>query len=129
MKTTHTGKKLAAATGLTGLAIAGLAGVYFLYGKDGAKNRKKVMSWALKAKADILEKFEKAKDMTESDYHAIIDTVSAKYAKYASNEDVQALGKELKKHWKDIHKELTPIVKEAKKKAKKMSEKASKSAK
>ena len=34
-----------------------------------------------KMKGDIIEKFEKTKDLTESTYHNIIDQVSAKYAK------------------------------------------------
>ena len=42
--------------GLAGLAVAGLAGAYFLYGKNGAKNRKTIKAWSLRAKADVIEK-------------------------------------------------------------------------
>ena len=57
--------------GLAGLAVAGLAGAYFLYGKNGAKNRKKVTTWTLRAKADVLEKLEKAKEVSEETFHGL----------------------------------------------------------
>jgi len=120
----NTAKKVAVGTGLLGLAVAGLAGAYFLYGKDGAKNRKKVKAWALKAKAEVLEKIEKTKEMSEENYNSIIDTVSEKYAKVKdiTPEDVAVFSKDLKKHWKDIKKELMP--KDGKKPAKKAAQKA-----
>ena len=115
----ETTKKVAVGTGLIGLAVAGLAGAYFLYGKDGAKNRKKVKTWALKAKAEVLEKIEKAKELSETNYQEIIDMVSAKYAKVkdVTPEDIAAFSKDLKKHWKDIKKDLTPAPKKSAKKA------------
>ena len=113
--------------GLLGLAVAGLAGVYFLHGKDGAKNKKKVRAWILKGKGEVLEKLEKAKDVTEDNYHNAIDMVAAKYAKAKdiAPEEVEAFSKELKKHWKDIKAELAP---KAKKVAKKAPAKAAKKA-
>ena len=114
-------KKAAVGAGLVGLAVAGLAGAYFLYGKDAAKNRKKVKTWALKAKADVLDKLEKAKDVSEANYGEIIDAVSEKYskAKDVTPEDIQAFAKDLKKHWKDIKKELVPKPTSSKKASKK----------
>ena len=50
--------------GLAAITAAAAAGAYFLYGKDGAKNLKKIKSWSLKAKAEVLEKLEKAKDIS-----------------------------------------------------------------
>ncbi len=115
-------KKVAVGAGILGLAAAGIAGAYFLYGKDGAKNRKKIKAWGLKAKAEVLEKLEKAKDLTEGNYHEIIDAVSAKYskAKDITPEDIAGFAKDLKKHWKDIKKDLAPKVaaKKATKKSK-----------
>lgn len=97
--------------GLAGLAVAGLAAGYFLYGKDGAKNRKTIKTWTLRAKADILEKLEKAKEVSEDTFHTVVDDVSAKYGskvKDISSEDVLAFAKDLKKHWKDIKGTLAP---------------------
>jgi gas vesicle protein len=112
-----TTKKVAVGAGILGLAAAGIAGAYFLYGKDGAKNRKKIKAWGLKAKGEVLEKLEKAKDLTEENYHEIIDAVSSKYskAKDVTPEDIQTFAKDLKKHWKDIKRDMMPKAKKGKK--------------
>lgn len=102
-------KKVAAGLGIAGLAAAGIAGAYFLYGKDGAKNRKKVKSWALRTKADVMDKIEKTKDLTQENFHTIVDAAAAKYAKTVSPEDVAAYTKSLKKHWKDIKNDVMGI--------------------
>lgn len=103
------GNKVALGLGIVGLAAAGIAGAYFLYGKDGAKNRKKIKGWILKAKGEVLEKIEKAKDFSEEYYHTAIDAVAEKYGKGKdiTPEDIQGFVKDLKKHWKDIKKELS----------------------
>jgi uncharacterized protein YpuA (DUF1002 family) len=112
--------KLGMKLGLAGLAVAGIAGAYFLYGKDGAKNRKAIKTWTLRAKADVLEKLEKAKDVSEDTFHGIVDEISTKYGskmKDISPDDVTAFAKDLKKHWKDIKGQLSPKAKPAAKKA------------
>jgi uncharacterized protein YpuA (DUF1002 family) len=115
-ESSHMGAKL----GLAGLAVAGLAGAYFLYGKDGAKNRKAVKTWALRAKADVIEKLAKAKEVSQENFDSIVDEISAKYGskmKDVSMEDVSAFAKDLKKHWKDIKGTLAPKVTAVVKKA------------
>ncbi len=119
-ESSHVGAKL----GLAGLAVAGLAGAYFLYGKDGAKNRKAIKTWTLRAKADVIEKLEKAKEVSQGTFDSVVDEISAKYGskmKDVSMEDVTSFAKDLKKHWKDIKGTLTPkaktVVKKATKKA------------
>lgn len=105
--------------GLTAAAVAA-AGAYFLYGsKNAAKNRKAVKSWALKAKAEVLEKLEDAKNMTEEEYLALIDSVAATYqgVKSASKADLSTFKKEMKDHWTGIVKEVAPKKKPAAKKA------------
>ena len=50
-------------------AAAAAAGAYFLYGsKNAKKNRQKVKSWGLRAKAEALEAIEKAENMTKEEY-------------------------------------------------------------
>lgn len=108
-KSSNVGTKL----GLAGLAVAGIAAGYFLYGKDGAKNRKAIKTWTLRAKADVLEKLEKAKEVSEDTFHSVVDEISTKYGskvKDISPEDVALFAKDLKKHWKDIKGTLTPKV-------------------
>lgn len=72
-KNTHGGLKILA----TAAAIA--AGGYFLYGKDAAKNRKRVKGWMLKVKGEVLDEIEKLKEIDEERYHKIVDNVVGKY--------------------------------------------------
>lgn len=94
------GGKLAAA--LIGAAAAG----YYLYGPKGSQNRQKVKAWSLKAKAEVLEKIEKAKTLGESEYAKHVDTVTAKYAKVKAvgKDEAAKLNRELKSHWSAIKK-------------------------
>jgi hypothetical protein len=116
-KKVGTGTKVAVGAGIGALALAGVAGAYFLYGKDGAKNRKKVKAWGLKAKAEVLEKIEKAKDMGADEYHMLIDTVADKYSKMKDMDpaEIVAFAKEMKGHWGTMKKHLTPAKKTASK--------------
>lgn len=90
------------------LAAAAAAGIYFLYGsKDAKKNRKVITGWALKAKGEVLEKMEQVKgEITEENYHLIVDGVMNKYRKLKSEHgaDIDDLVKDLKSHWKNIKK-------------------------
>lgn len=118
--------------GLTAAAVAA-AGAYFLYGsKNAPKNRKMVKSWALKAKAEVLERLEKAQNMTEAEYNALIDSVAGVYGKMrgVTKSELAAFKKEMKGHWSRIKK--SGVVKEAKKgvtRAKKAPKKAAKKTK
>lgn len=104
--------ELSIGAALTAAAVA-LAGSYFVYGKNAKKNMKNVKSWALKAKAEVLEQLEKAKEISEPIYNQAVDKVSKKYSdlKNIDKKDVEILVKELKTHWKDIKKEVTAMQK------------------
>lgn len=104
-------KKIGFGVGLTAAAVAA-AGTFFLYGSKGAsKHRKAVKSWALKAKAEVLEKLEDAKKMNREEYEELIGTVARAYttAKTASKKDIVEFSKEMKDHWKLIEKAATPL--------------------
>jgi len=128
-------QKIAAGVGLTAAAVAA-AGAFFLYGsKDAAKNRKAVKSWALKAKADVLERMEDAKKMTREEYETMVKTVAGTYAgvKGASKRDLVEFAAEMKDHWDVIEdmasskkKDLKKTVKKVTKSAKKTTTKAPK---
>lgn len=96
-------RRVAAAAGIAA-AVAAVAGAYFLYGPQGAKNRKKVKGWALKARGEVLEQLEKMKEVTEKGYREAVDAVLARYAKFnaVDKKELAALGVELKRHWKRI---------------------------
>jgi len=90
---------------VVGATLAGIAaGAYFFFGPKGKKHQNQVKSWAIKMKGEVIEKLENAKDVSEETYHHIIDTVATKYAagKYASQEEIQELAADLKKHWKAL---------------------------
>lgn len=104
-------------------ALVSAAGAYFLYGsKNAEKNRKKVKSWSLKAKAEVLEGIEKAKDMTKEDYDMLIDKTTKMYSKVkdASAEELIGFAKEMKSHWKTLEKKGEQKMKEPKAVAKKV---------
>jgi len=89
-------------------AAAAAAGAYFLYGKDGSKNRKKVKGWMLKAKGEVLEKMEKLKDINEDIYSQVVDTVAKKYetVKDIDKAELALMATELKRHWSSIKRQL-----------------------
>jgi gas vesicle protein len=125
-----TAKNIGIGVGLTTAAVAA-ASAYFLYGsKSASKNRKTVKSWALKAKAEVLEKLEDAQEMTQAEYEQLIKSVSGAYAgaKNASKKDILEFSKEMKDHWKSIEKAAAPLKKTAKKEVKKATKKVTKTA-
>ena len=120
------GEKVGIGVGITAAALA-TAGAYFLYGsKNAEKNRKKVKSWMLKAKAEVLETLEKAESMTKAEYEALVDVVAGTYLKVkdSSKAEVQAFKKEMKEHWPLIEQKGKKVVKKAVSSAKKASKKA-----
>lgn len=84
--------------------VGAVAAGYFLYGPKAAENKVKIKAWTLKAKAEILEYFEKKQEVTEDQYKEIVDKVTAKYSKLKTvgEEEALKLNRELKKHWKGI---------------------------
>ena len=88
-----------------GATLAGAAaGAYFFLGPKGKKHQKDAKAWAIKMKADVIEKLEKAGAVSEPVYHSIVDAVAEKYnkAKKAGAPEITALAQDLKKHWKSI---------------------------
>lgn len=123
-----TTQKVGIGVGLTAAAVAA-AGAYFLYGSpNAAKNRKKVKSWMLKAKAEVLEKLEEAQEMSKEEYEALIDTVASTYSQFkdASKVDIAEFKKEMKQHWNGIEKNAPKKKAVAKKTTKTAAKKAPK---
>ncbi|OGY98405.1 MAG: hypothetical protein A2855_02655 [Candidatus Liptonbacteria bacterium RIFCSPHIGHO2_01_FULL_57_28] len=99
-----TSKKVGIGVGLAAAAAAAAAGAYFLYGKDGAKNRKAVKGWMLKARGEVMEKMEKLDKISETKYKEIVDSVVRGYksARKASPAELAMVAAELKSHWNSI---------------------------
>lgn len=120
-------QKLGVGVGLTAAAVAA-AGAYFLYGSENAEqNRKRVKSWALKAKGEVLEALEGAEHMTEDQFKMLVANVVDTYHKAhdLSKREMNDFKKEMHANWEElvasgIAKVLTSeqiAAKEAKKKA------------
>lgn len=125
-----TEQKWGIGVGLTAAAAAAVGG-YFLYGsKDAAANRMKVKSWMLKAKADVLESLEHAKEMSREEYEELVNTIGEAYAdvQNATKKDIKEFKEEMKAHWDTIEQHAKPIKKSTKKAASAPAKTAKKSA-
>ena len=110
-----------------GAGLAGLAATaYFFLGPKGKKHQHNTKAWAINMKKDIVAKLKKAKKITEPAYRGIIDSVAKEYAKEtrAGREEVNALAKDLKKHWTTISKSVKAVKQEVKKVASKVAKKS-----
>ena len=100
-----------AAVGLgVAAAVAATAGAIFLYGtKAGARERKKIKGWALKLKGEVVEKLEGAQEFSEEVYNTVVDTTAKKYEglKKVDPQELAAVVKELKGHWRNIKRQMT----------------------
>jgi hypothetical protein len=102
-----------AAVGL-GLAaiVAAAAGAYYLYGNDkGTQRRRKLKSWALRMKADVMEQIEELRDVNEEAYHKVVDGIADKYRqlKNVDPADVAELAARMRMHWKDIQRDISSV--------------------
>jgi hypothetical protein len=112
-KKMNTSQKVAAGVGIAALAAAA-AGAVFLYGTDaGKKKRKAIKGWTLRMKADVMDKMEKMKDVSEVAYHDVVDAVAKKYqqAKAIDPIELAALVRDMKNHWKGIKRQVEGVTK------------------
>jgi len=113
MSTNKNGSEVAKVVGI-GAGIAALsAAAYIMFGPDAKKNRKAIRGWAVKMKGEVIEKLEKAKEITEPVYHSILDEVQAKYAKVKNvdSKELEDAIAEIRKHWKSIEKDAKAAAK------------------
>ncbi len=90
-----------------GAALGIFAGAHFLFGnsENAKRNAKKLQGFAIKMKGDVIEKLEKAKQISEPIYNQIVDDVSKKYSKIEKMQ-ISEIVAELKKHGKKILKDV-----------------------
>lgn len=101
---------LGAAVGIgVGIAAASAA-AYLLFGPKGKENRKMISGFAVKMKGEIIEKFEKVKEVTEPIYQQIVSEVSEKYSKLKNidKEELEKVVEDLKQNWSKIVKDAKP---------------------
>ncbi len=104
MKKTTKKSSGAVKLGVLGASIAGLAAAYYFLGPKGKKHQERAKAWAIKMKGDVVERLEKSREVSESIYKEIIDSVAADYkkGKRAGREEIESLSEDLKKHWNTI---------------------------
>lgn len=113
-------QKVGLGLGLTAAALAA-AGGYFLYGsKQAVQNRKRVKSWTLKAKGEILEALEKSSKITEEEYKALVAAASGAYGSVqkATRGELKEFTDEMHQHWNKLQrsgavKKITSVVRKA----------------
>ena len=111
VKETIADHKVAVGVGLATLAAAA-AGAYYLYGHEKAsQHRRKLKSWTLRMKADVMEQIENLKDINEEAYNNIVNGIAEKYQqlKEVDPGEVAALAARMRMHWKDIQKDITQV--------------------
>lgn len=94
-------------TGLiAGLTAALAAGAVYFYGPEGERHRRKLHGWMLKTKGDVIERLEKAEEVSKERYETFVDAAIEEYAvqKAEKTAEVELLRKELKSEW-DVIKE------------------------
>jgi Zn finger protein HypA/HybF involved in hydrogenase expression len=94
-----------------GVAAGLFAGAHLLFGnsENAKRNMKKLQGFAIKMKGEVVEKLEKAKQISEPIYNQIVDDVSKKYKKIEKgqlNEVIADLKKQGKKILKDVKAEV-----------------------
>ena len=102
------GSKEVIGLGVAAIAAAA-AGAYYLYGStEGSATRKKVKSWMLHAKAEVMSEIEKMKEVNEGAYKDAVSKVTKKYKamKGMDRAELAALVTTLHGHWKDIRREI-----------------------
>lgn len=115
------GSGVAVGLGLAAAAAA-VAGGFYFYGKNGAKHRKALKSWTVKARGEVMEKMENMKEVSQKNYEAVVTQVLSKYKalKNIEPDEIQKLSKELKGHWHAIHKTLSKAANSSLSKAKRV---------
>lgn len=96
---------------MTAAGMAAAAGAYWLYGsKDAAKNRSKAKSWMLKARADVMDSVEKAKDVDYKAYLKIVNNAAKRYSAITGtrNAEIRQLVSDLKSSWSHMQMQKTP---------------------
>ena len=106
---TSTMKKVAIATGVTGLLAAATLGAHFLFNtKKGKQSLKHMRSWAFRMKSELLDRLEKAKEVNKDVYDRVVDELATKYQKVKGMTvaEVTEIAQELKGQWKYVQGEI-----------------------
>jgi hypothetical protein len=106
-KTAKSGGKAKVAAVAGGIAAAGAAAAYYLYGPEGKKHQKQVKAWAVTAKKEVAMGVKEMRALNEVAYKKLVGEVGDRYAKVKKldKKDVEAFAKELHGHWQGVRRE------------------------
>jgi predicted AlkP superfamily phosphohydrolase/phosphomutase len=118
--------------GIIAAASAAAAGYYFYADKDAAKHRRRTAKWAGEMKDKVVKEakkeLKKAEKLDKQAVAMIVDRATKTYegVRNVKREDLVAAAAELKRNWKMLEAEITPVAKKApaKKTATKVTKKA-----
>lgn len=89
---------------IAGVLATAAVGGYLYFGPNAKKNRRKTEAWMLRAKADLMEKTEGVKNITQEKYDKIVDEISDKYGamKEVGIDKAERFGNKLKRQWDSL---------------------------
>lgn len=98
-------------------AIALAAASFYLFGPEGKHHRKQAKGWMIKAKGEIIEKLEEAKEVSEPVYQSIVDSVTSAYANKnnITADELKEFTGRIRDQWKQISRLAMPKKKSSKK--------------
>ncbi len=96
--------------GIGAAAVALAATSYYLFGPEGRQHRKQAKGWMIRAKGEIIEKLEEAKEVTEPIYQSIVDSVVVPYVGRGAitREEINEFASRLKSQWRQISRDARP---------------------
>ena len=89
---------------LAGVSTAMLIGGYYLFGPNGQRNRMKTDRWIRRVRYEILQKMDALEDITEQQYHKIVDDVLSRYHSFKeiSKEKMDRVSEDFRGKWLEM---------------------------
>lgn len=88
---------------LGALSSAAIGGYYF-FGPRGRQHRDDMERWVLKAKAEVLDGMGRIQDVTEDQYHRIVDEVADRYGQMTDvgRDRARRFSQRFKERWQEM---------------------------
>jgi len=97
------------------LALMGSVASYFLGGDKNKNNRAKAKAWMTKARDEVMRDLKRVGRVSEKEFERIITKVQNRYAglKSVDNRELKAFISDMRKHWKEVVREVKKGTKKA----------------
>lgn len=89
---------------IAGASVALIAAGYYLYGPRGERHRHDVDRWVRRAKFEILDKMADIENITEEQYHRIVDEVTHRFGRLReiSQDRIDRARENFKGRWNEM---------------------------